>query len=128
MPQPVPFPFILEELEDLHPVTNPMFGCLAVYIGEKIVLVMRNRPTAPEDNGIWIATSKEHHASLQGIFPSMRSIGVLGNDVTGWQLLPYASDDFEESVLLACKLIRKGDPRIGKIPKPKKKKQKKSKE
>jgi len=52
----------------------------------------------------------------------MRSIRLLGTVETVWQNIPVDEDDFEELVLKACELIRKGDARIGKIPKPKKKK------
>ncbi len=119
----MPFPFVLDELADLDFHTNPMFGCLAVYVGEKIVFALRNKGNPKKDDGLWLATTAEHHASLQKTFPSMRSISVLGDGgVTGWQNLPADDDDFEESALRACALIRKGDARIGKVPKRKKKK------
>lgn len=115
-----PFEFALEAMERVRPRTNPMFGCLAVYVGDKIVLILRDRPTAPSDNGVWLATTAEHHESLRAEFPRMRSIAVLGADVTGWQNLPADAEDFEESVLRACELILTGDARIGKIPEQKK--------
>ena len=114
--KPIPHEFVLEELAPLLPRTNPMFGCLAVYIGEKIVLVLRDKRDKPEDNGVWLATTEEHHQSLGGEFPSMRSIGVLGKKVTGWQVLPADAEDFEEAALHACELILSRDPRIGKVP------------
>jgi len=63
-----------------------MFGCLAVYIGEKIVLILREKSTYPSDNGVWLATTEEHHSSLRSEFPHMRSIGLLGKKITGWQV------------------------------------------
>ncbi|HEV2118360.1 MAG TPA: hypothetical protein VGR48_20145 [Terriglobales bacterium] len=93
-----------------------MFGCLAVYVDEKIVLVLRDKREKTADNGVWLATTEEHHESLRGEFPSMRSIGVLGKKVTGWQVLPAEAADFEQAALRACELILAGDPRIGKIP------------
>jgi hypothetical protein len=51
----------------------------------------------------------------------MRSIGVLGEKITGWQVLPADAPDFEESAQRACDLIAAGDPRIGKVPGVKKK-------
>jgi hypothetical protein len=93
-----------------------MFGCLAVYVGEKIVLVLRQKPEKTADNGVWLATTEEHHKSLGREFPSMRSIGVLGKKVTGWQVLPADAADFEEAALHACELIKARDPRIGKVP------------
>jgi len=112
----VPHPFVLEALESLSPRTNPMFGCLAVYVGEKIVLILRDKPTAIEDNGVWLATTEEHHESLRREFPKMRSIQVLGKGITGWQILPAEAPDFEEAALRACDLVLARDPRIGKIP------------
>ena len=116
----VPFEFVLDALAALEPRTNPMFGCLAVYVGPKIMLVLRDKPGG-SDNGIWLATTREHHESLRRDFPHMRSIGVLGKDVTGWQMLPADAPDFEESALRACELIAARDPRIGKVPGAKKK-------
>jgi hypothetical protein len=114
-----PHEFVLEALASLRPHTNPMFGCLAVYVGEKIVLILRDSARNPHDNGVWLATTVEHHESLRRDFPNMRSIPVLGKDVTGWQVLPAEAPDFEEAALRACELIAAGDPRIGKVPKQK---------
>lgn len=93
-----------------------MFGCTAVYVGDKIVFALREKPSYPRDNGVWLATTREHHASLLSEFPNMRSIGLLGKEVTGWQLLPVDAPDFEESAMRACELICAGDPRVGKVP------------
>jgi len=115
--KPVPHEFVLDALAAVSPRTNPMFGCLAVYVSDKIVFILRDRPTAPADNGVWLATTVEHHESLRADFPCMRSIGVFGKDVTGWQILPADASDFEEAALLACELVIRRDPRIGKVPK-----------
>lgn len=113
----LPFAFVLDELDALEPHTKPMFGCTAVYVGERIVLILRERPAHPEDNGVWLATTREHHESLRADLPSLRSIGVLGEGgTTGWQMLPADGEHFEDEVLRACVLVRAEDPRIGKIP------------
>jgi hypothetical protein len=114
----VPHAFVLEALTPVSPVTRPMFGCVAVYVGEKIVLILRDKPDKTEDNGIWLATSEEHHQSLCPEFPNMRSVKVLKKKVTGWQVLPADAPDFEEAALRACELILVRDPRIGKVPRP----------
>jgi hypothetical protein len=114
-----PFPFVLDALAELPIRTRPMFSCLAVYVAEKIVFALRDRPTEKQDNGVWLATTHEHHESLRLEFPNLRSIQVLGKKVTGWQLLPADAPDFEEAALRACELIIARDPRIGKVPKPK---------
>lgn len=120
----IPFTFVLDELDSLQPRTNPMFGCYGVYVADKIVLALRSRDSHTDDNGVWIATKPEHHASLKKILPSMRSINVLGGggSQTNWQIIPEQADDFEESVMKVCSLIIKRDERIGNIPKAKKKK------
>ena len=112
----IPFDFVLDELAPADPETKPMFGCTAVYIGDKIVLILRDKRSDEGDNGVWLATTVDRHDSLRRDFPSMRSITVLGGGVTGWQVLPAAAADFEESVQKACALILRGDPRIGKVP------------
>ena len=112
----VPYEFVLEALDSVSPWTRPMFGCLAVYVEDKIVLVLREKMGESADNGVWLATTREHHASLRVEFPNMRSIRVLGKDVTGWQVLPADAADFEEAAVRACELIVAGDGRIGKVP------------
>jgi hypothetical protein len=113
----VPFDFVLDELDSLAPRTNPMFGCLAVYVGEKIVLVLRDRASEPQDNGVWVVTVREHQESLRLELPSMRPITVLGATPSAWQVIPKEGDSFEDEVLRACALLRARDPRIGKVPK-----------
>lgn len=119
--KPIPFEFVLDALAPAAPSTRPMFGCLAIYVQEKIVLILRNKtnentPTKETDNGVWLATTVDHHESLRRDFPNMRSIAVLGKKITGWQVLPADAPDFEESAMRACELILAGDPRIGNIP------------
>jgi hypothetical protein len=118
--KPLPHEFVLDALASLRPITRPMFGCHAVYVEDKIVLILRDRPKARRDNGVWLATTAANHDSLRADFPRMRSIGLLGKEVTNWQILPADAPDFEQSARYACELIRNGDPRIGKVPKPKK--------
>ena len=140
----VPHEFVLEALAEVEPRTNPMFGCLAVYVGKKIVMILRDkkadesrkktswardvrkrdRPERPDvqvtrDNGVWLATTIEHHESLRREFPNMRSVAVFGKKVTGWQVLPADALDFESAALRACEMVVAGDGRIGKVPKKK---------
>jgi hypothetical protein len=121
--KPVPHEFVLDALAPFSPRTRPMFGCLAIYVEDKIVLILRekdkrnkDKPDQTTDNGVWLATTEEHHQSLRRDFPSMRSIKVLGKKVTGWQVLPSDAEDFEVAALRACELVLAGDPRIGKVP------------
>lgn len=121
-----PHEFVLDALTPLSPRTRPLFGCLAVYVADKIVLVLRDKRDQAADNGVWLATTAQHHESLRREFPSMRSIRAFGQEVTGWQVLPADAADFEEAALRACELIVAGDPRIGKVPKPRRSRARKS--
>jgi hypothetical protein len=123
----VPFAFVLDALASLSPETRPFFGCLAVYVGDQIVLILREKHDQTGDDGVWLATTEAHHESLRREFPNMRSIGVFGRDVTHWQLLPVDAPDFEEAALRACELIVARDPRIGKVPKSRAKRSKQGK-
>jgi hypothetical protein len=114
--KPIPHAFVLDTISTLSPYTRPMFGCLAIYVKDKIVLILRDKLTNTADNGVWLATTQEHHQSLRREFPNMRSIQVLGKAVTGWQVLPVDAPDFESAALRACELVLAGDARIGKIP------------
>lgn len=111
----VPHEFVLEAIAEVSPETRPMFGCLAVYVKDKIVLILRDKPGSTADNGVWLATTEDHHESLRGEFPGMRSIQAFGKKVTGWQVIPADAPDFEEAALRACELIVARDLRIGKL-------------
>jgi hypothetical protein len=119
--KPVPYEFVLDALAHLPIETRTMFGSLAVYLGDKIVLILRDRPKYEADNGVWLATNEEHHESLSHEFPSMRSIQLFGRGITGWQVLPADAPDFEQAAMRACELIAARDPRIGKVPKSRRK-------
>ena len=119
-----PFPFVLDAFEGVSIETKPMFGCLALYLDEKIVLILREKEDATDDNGVWIATTSEHHASLKKELPSMRSIGLFGPGQTGWQNLPAEDARFETDVERVIRLVLKRDPRVGKVPARKRKKNK----
>jgi hypothetical protein len=113
----LPYQFVVDAVSGLPIETRSMFGCLAIYVGDKIVLMLRDKQKQMEDNGVWIATTPEHHASLRREFPHMRSIQLLGERITGWQNLPADAPDFEQAALRACELVIARDPRIGKVPK-----------
>ena len=115
--KPVPDEFVLDALAHLPIETRTMFGCLAVYRGDKIVLILRDRRNYPADNGVWIAITPEHHESLRPEFPYMRAIQFVRKGMTGWQVLPANAPDFEQAALRACELVSARDPRIGKVPK-----------
>ena len=93
-----------------------MFGALAVYIGEKIVFLLRDRPGEPGANGVWVAIANEHQDSPSSEFPNARPVRIKGKEINGWRLLPVEAGDFEESAQRACDLVFGKDRRIGKVP------------
>lgn len=117
--KPIPHVFVLEELERLGVHTKAMFGCTAIYHDNRILLVLRERTSSVEDNGIWVATYQEFHDSLKKELPSLRSIRVFGPGETDWQVIPSESLEFESEAFKVCELILKGDHRIGRVPKSK---------
>lgn len=116
----IPFEFVLDCLGPLAFTVKPMFGMWAIYVDQKIVLILKQKNDNPDTNGVWIATYKEHHKSLKNEFPSLHSISSssIGIDETEWQVLPIDTEDFETSVRKVCELIKHNDSRVGRIPKP----------
>ena len=112
-----PYPFVLEAVANVITETKPMFGSLALYVREKIVLILREKRDGSADDGVWLATAVEYHESLRKEFPNMRSVAVFGQKVSHWQVLAADTADFEEAALHACELIAARDPRIGRVPK-----------
>ncbi len=115
----LPHRFVLDAIAELAPATRAMFGALAVYVGEKIVFLLRDRADQPGANGVWVAIPDEHQESLSSEFPNAKPVRIMGKEISGWRLLPVVAGDFEESALRACELVAKKDPRIGKVPKSK---------
>jgi len=128
---------VITTIDTLHEIKNAFWICpwrigssaskssahvrmLCHLCWERMILILRDRKDFTNDNGVWVASPLEHHPSLKKEFPCMRSVRCLAN----WNRLakhPAAETDFEELVLRVCSLIQKGDPRIGKIPKQKRK-------
>jgi hypothetical protein len=123
----IPFEFILDYLVQLNPVVKPMFGAYAIYIGDKIMLILRDSDSHTESNGVWIATEAEYHSGLRNEIPGLISIDVLseGKGETNWQMISKYSDDFEASAIKICDMINRKDIRIGRVPQKKKKRAKK---
>ena len=96
-----------------------MFSGFAVYVGEKIVLMLRESPKHPEDNGVWLVfseTAKIADPAIRRDFPSLRLINLLGGKIAHWRLIPADSPSFESEALHACELLLKHDGRFGRIP------------
>ena len=103
--------------------TKGMFGGLAVFVFEKQVMVIVE-PTKSgrwDWHGILICTDYVHHESLMNEFSGLAPHEILKK----WLYIDSADDSFEETMVGLSKRIMQNDPRIGILPKPKKKKAKK---
>jgi hypothetical protein len=111
--------FVLEALAPLHPEVRRMFSGFAVYLGDRIVCMLRDHEKSPRDNGVWLVLSEGINPAdpdLRREFPSIRSIGLLGDKIRHWLLIPSDGPDFEIEALRACDLLLRHDPRLGRIP------------
>ena len=50
----VPHEIVLDTIASLSPVTHPMFGCVAVYVDDKIVFILRDKHDKSANNGVWL--------------------------------------------------------------------------
>ena|SRR2546430_7175720 len=94
-------------------VLRAMFGAKAVYLGGKLVLcfIAKDEPW----RGLLICTDRKEHAPLIGEFPALRPHAVLPK----WLYLPESADSFERDADQVVQLVRRRDPRIGVVGKPK---------
>ena len=117
--QKPPHAFVLEALAPLNPEVRRMFSGFAVYLGDRIVCMLRDHKKSPQDNGVWLVLSESTHPAdpdLGREFPSIRPIDLLGNKIRHWLLIPSDSPGFEAEALHACDLLLDRDPRLGRIP------------
>jgi hypothetical protein len=110
----VPYDFVFDYLPQ-NVVVKPMFGMYYLYFNKKIMLILRKASKNLDMNGIWIATSKEHHQSLEKDIPAL--VDFIDNGEmhdSNWRLIKDDHDDFETAAIQVCELIAHGDKRIGK--------------
>jgi hypothetical protein len=111
-----PLQWIWEPLEsDPTFVLRSMFGAKAGYLQGRLVLAF----CAGDEpwNGVLVATEKAHHPSLGHEIRGLRTHPVLGK----WMYLPQDSESFESSANRLVRLAQVRDPRIGVMPKPRRK-------
>jgi hypothetical protein len=111
------FQFVLDELQPLRPAVRQMFGFTYVYLGERLLLSLRESLRQPRYNGVWLYTEAAHIESLRREFPLLprRSFWKSSKSGSGWVILAAATEGFEEHVFRACELILNGDRRIGRL-------------
>ena len=118
--QKPPHAFVLEALTPLNPEVRRMFSGFAVYLGARIVCMLRDHEKSPQDNGVWLVLSESTDPAdteLRREFPSIRTIELLGGKIGHWLLIPSDGPDFETEALHVCDLLLRRDPRLGRIPK-----------
>ncbi|MBV9988261.1 MAG: hypothetical protein JO301_11305 [Chitinophagaceae bacterium] len=118
MPKPAPYDFVLDHLPK-RIVVKAQFGMHYVYLDKKLVLMLRKTDKPDGLNGIFVATLKKHHQSLQQEIPALSPFALdTGEDYDShWRFLKESHDDFETAAIGLCELISRGDPRIGKLTK-----------
>jgi hypothetical protein len=97
-----------------------MFSGFAVYVGDRIVCMLRDHVKSPKDNGMWLVLSESANpadAALREEFPSLRPIELLGGKISHWLVIPSDSPIFEQESLHACDLLLHHDLRFGRVPK-----------
>ena len=103
-----PFQWLLESVEaEPSFVQKPMFGCQAVYLFGRLVLVLAAKEE-PWD-GLLVCTSRKFHSALIGEYPDLQSHPVLGK----WLYLAREEEDFEETAQELIRQVMRNDPRIG---------------
>jgi hypothetical protein len=113
----VPFDFVFDYLPAGITVKK-MFGMHYIYLGKRIMLILRKSANQPGLNGIWVATDKEHHESLKKDIPELGAFVMDGDERHGnWLLIQDTAEDFEGAVIKVCELIAHGDARMGRVPK-----------
>ena len=120
-----PYEFVLEALAPLELRIKPMFGAYAVYHQQKIMLILRKKSLTDLDTGVWVGIPEDCVAEMKQAYPGLKDLTLFGTPPTSWQVLRETNPEFEETVDALCVLIKKGDPRIGRIPKAKSLKKKK---
>lgn len=96
-----------------------MFSGFAVYVGNRIVFILRDHHKSPSNNGVWLALSDSANPAdpeLRREFPSIRSLELSGKKIGHWLLIPSDSPGFETEAIHACDLLLHRDPRLGRIP------------
>ena len=113
--KPLPFPFIIDELESLRPTLRNVFGFTHVYLADKLLFSLRDAPTQSGTNGMWLYTTTEHVDSLGAEFPDLPRRQLWRSGKKAWVVVASRLGNFEENAFKACELILRGDQRIGRV-------------
>lgn len=110
----VPYSYILSFLYPLRPKIKKTLGCYGLMLGDKLVMLLRERENHPEFNGVFISTQPQYFDELtKELHSSNMEFDIDGHHHT-WIFISEDLEDFDEIVKRAAELIKKGDERIGK--------------
>jgi hypothetical protein len=122
----------IEELLPKDYLRKQMFGGLAYYVDQKIILAMfestgdRSYKNKKFEFDLWngclFPTEREHHQEIQKEFPDLFPHPILSK----WLYLPMDTENFDGKVEDILARIRRRSPLFGVLPKPKKKSKKTS--
>ena len=62
----IPHSFVVDALAPLDPEVRRLFSGFAVYVGDLLVLMLRDRPRSTRDNGVWLVLSEGTDANDPG--------------------------------------------------------------
>ncbi|HET6670267.1 MAG TPA: hypothetical protein VFH15_08540 [Pyrinomonadaceae bacterium] len=113
--RPIPFPFIIDELQPLRPTLRSVFGFTHVYLEDRLLFSLRDATTQTGSNGMWLYTTTEHADTLAREFPDLPRRQIWRSGKKAWIVLASRLPDFEEQAFRACELILRRDQRIGRL-------------
>ena len=115
-----PLQWLWEPLEtDVTFVLRSMFGAKAAYLDGKLMLCFCHGEEPW--HGILVCTDRTQHASLLADLPVLTPHAVLPK----WLYLSAGAGDFDRTAARLIELARRRDPRLGVVPKPRRKRTKK---
>jgi hypothetical protein len=111
-----PLLWVVEPLmEEPGYIEKPMFGCLAIYLHGRLMIVLASGEEPW--NGLLIPTEHQFHDGIVNEFGDVVQHPVLKK----WLYLPEATEDFESAASDIVEAVRMNDQRFGVEPKEKKK-------
>jgi len=115
-----PLQWLWEPLEtDVTFVLRSMFGAKAVYLDGKLMLCFCHGEEPW--HGLLVCTDRTQHASLFADLPMLTAHAVLPK----WLYLSAGAGDFDRTAARIIELARRRDPRLGVVPKPRRKRKNK---
>lgn len=101
-------------MEEPSYLEKPMFGCLAIYLHGRLVLVLASGEEPW--NGLLVPTEHEFHGSIRTEYSDIVQHSVLKK----WLYLPENSENFETTAESIVDAVRLNDPRFGVEPRERK--------